>query len=111
MEIIKRHALGAGLVVLSLALIGGVLYGSVEQWPSDGDPFEDNMIDTVGEIRAHRLDQITAEYTQENPQGELLVIDGRRLAPISYINDELTELNASWRVDVNEGEVTFSEVT
>ena len=66
---------------------------------------------TLEKRRNMKLDDLTRTYRSRNPDGRLHTVDGRKLAPLGFINGELDRKNASWRVRIVDGEIDFIEVT
>lgn len=97
--------MGIALLILAISWISQAIVSAFDGVSDNG------LVDTVGEIRNKTLAKLTAEYRSERPSGDIIVLEGQRLAPIDYMNGELRDMNASWRVQIENGQLDFKEVT
>lgn len=87
-------------------------------WPSNSPSAGQNLasaehsgeILTVGERRNAILETLTIRFKTRNPDKQLFLVEGRQLAPLKFINNELRKSGASWRVDIENGHLDFDEV-
>lgn len=106
----------AALIIASfLPLIGFAVV-----WQLEESPFHPSLSHsawengggggTLGKRRHAMVDELTRDYLEGNPQAEVLTIDGRQIAPLHYLNGELEKREASWRVEIVDGQLDFVEV-
>jgi hypothetical protein len=106
----------AALVFVSLLpLIGFAVVWQLEESPLhptlSHSAWEDGGVGgTIGKRRHALVDELTRDYLKGNPQADVLTIDGRQIAPLQYLNRELEKREASWRVEIVDGELDFMEV-
>lgn len=107
MQITSVHVAAA---LIGSALIGGITLAvnHVVVAGTDDVGFRQG---SVGSKRLNRLEAITKVYRQEHPASNVLAVNGLELAPLSYLNAELQEQQAPWRVRIVDGELAFQEVT
>lgn len=111
MRLLAKHVKRSLIGIAGLGAIFAGLYNVTDgglSWLGEDDPHFASY--SVGEMRTAKLEELTAEYLSENPRGKLIVVSGDRLAPLKFLNGELREDRASWRVSIEDGQIEFREI-
>ena len=96
-----RKFIFAVIGLAAAPLIAIVAWQTEQGWFGGSESSQEASVDqgrTIGDRRRAILRKLTSEYIASNPNVDLAISSGKRLAPAPYLNRRLEKNGAAWRV-------------